>query len=478
MSEHFILAPSGAHRWMHCAGSLLFDYTVKDEDREEAKEGTLAHELAATYLNSEKTDTLEKEATDAEMVTHVLSYVEYCENLIFNGSVFYIERKFDLSEVYGLTPLQKGTLVSLGLSADPSGIADFVSFDMDTGILNVVDLKYGKGVEVFAKGNEQGGIYCCGAVNEIIETFGIDPEEIKLIRFTIFQPRIKKKPDVWEISIEELSEFKSEVWITVIYAMEVLSKILQARQSPNTVDFQEELKDFFHPSDESCSFCKGKGRCRAQEKYMENALAVSITGGVTEVENAFHNVGNLSNEELSIRLPVLDMMAKYIKALWSEAHGRMMNGNRVPGFKLTAGKKGNRYWIDEVKSEAELKRMKFKIEEMYDLKLKSPAKIQKECERKRSKIKWKKLQDFIDQKEASLTIVPEDDPRPDMTPEEVNFDNVQVIEEPVNDERASNPEIVKGIDEIFNQVQIETEETAKETGEKSLEEQMNELLNN
>lgn len=450
MSDHFILPPSGAHRWMNCAGSLLFDYTVKEEERPEAEEGVLAHEIAADRLNNRETAGINKEMEEC-----IQQYIDYCRSSL-NGSLTLIESPLDLNNTYDLVPLQKGILVSLGLDADPSGTADFISFNYDNGILDVVDLKYGRGVEVFAEGNEQGGIYCSGALDMVIEAFGLDITDIKKIRFTVFQPRIKKKPDVWEMDTGDLLQFRMKVRRAAEIGMKVLSIILKAKQSPETIDLQKELEAYFCPSDKNCRFCLGKGRCKAQERFMEKALGVAVTEGEAAVKTAFDNVGGLSNEDLSIRLPVLDMMTKYIKALWSEAHGRLMNGDKIPGFKLVSGKKGNRFWIDEKKSESELKRMKFKIEEMYDLKLKSPAKIEKECDRKRSKIKWKKLQDFIDQKEGSLTIVSEDDPRPDMTPAEVNFDDVQVIEEK----------------------QIEMEETVKETGEKSLEEQMNELFNN
>ena len=475
--EHFILAPSGAHRWMSCPGSLLFDYTVKEEEREEAKEGTLAHEAAAYYLNLGR-DVVEgveiegKAVINREMAGYVQQYIGYCKSL--KGDFTLVEAKLDLNNAYGLTSLQKGILVSLGLSADPSGTADFISFNIENGALDVVDLKYGRGVEVFAENNEQGGIYCCGAVGKIIETLGLDIIDIKKIRFIVFQPRIKKKPDVWEMNAEKLITFRNEVRTAAGMAMAVLSDILYAKQSSGATDLQKKLKDYFKPSDENCCFCLGKGRCKAQEKYMEKALGVTVTGGETAVKDAFDNVGNLSNGDLSIRLPALDMMTKYIKALWSEAHSRMMNGIRIPGFKLVSGKKGNRYWIDEKKSENELKRMKFKIEEMYDLKLKSPARIEKECDRKRSKIKWRKLQEYIDRKDSSLTIVPEDDPRPDMTPVEVevNFDDVRVIEE-------SGMATKEAFDSLDSDIpQIETEETAKETGEKSFEEQMNELFNN
>lgn len=51
--HHAKLSPSGAHRWMACAGSLALESKYPDSSSDFAEEGTLAHALAAICLEGE-----------------------------------------------------------------------------------------------------------------------------------------------------------------------------------------------------------------------------------------------------------------------------------------------------------------------------------------------------------------------------------------------------------------------------------------
>ena len=84
----------------------------------------------------------------------------------------------------------------------------------------------------------------------------------------------------------------------------------------------------------------------------------------------------------------------------------------MPGFKVVAGKKGNRQWANAKTAEETLKAMRVKLEDMYDLKLISPASAEKLA--KAGTIgprQWPKLKELITQSDGKPHVAPESDPR-------------------------------------------------------------------
>jgi hypothetical protein len=146
---------------------------------------------------------------------------------------------------------------------------------------------------------------------------------------------------------------------------------------------------------------------------------------------------------LAAALKKVDYLEDWAKAIRAEAERRMFDGAEVPGFKLVAGKKGNRAWSDRAQAEAMLKGMRLKVEEMYDLKLISPTSAEKLAPSydKLGKVKptkegmpepligprqWPKLCALITQSEGKPHVAPADDPRPAITVKAVadEFDDV------------------------------------------------------
>ena len=91
----------------------------------------------------------------------------------------------------------------------------------------------------------------------------------------------------------------------------------------------------------------------------------------------------------------------------------MLSGSEVPGYKLVAGKKGNRQWSDAKLAEETLKMMRLKESEMYDFKLISPTTADKLAKIGTIGIRqWPKLQELITQKTGSPHVAPVTDSRP------------------------------------------------------------------
>ena len=142
--SHSLFAPSAAHRWMACPGSMTFvDPTQPETDGGPfAAEGTAAHTLAARALEmkrdcafwiGEEIQVGERvfPVTD-DMAMHVQVYVDYVRDRAAKGHML-IEQWVDLTQHYGT---EAGGTLDAGVAAG--------------GELDVIDLKFGRGVKVFA----------------------------------------------------------------------------------------------------------------------------------------------------------------------------------------------------------------------------------------------------------------------------------------------------------------------------------------
>src|SRR5690606_17957678 len=143
--------------------STLFPYTTLFRSVSEyAAEGTKAHKLAEGIL----LDKIDEPADGTnEMFEHVSRYVEAVLEKWIPGAQLYVEQRLEFSP---WVPEGFGT-----------GDAVIVSDD----VLEIIDLKYGKGVQVDAENNPQLRLYALGAYNEFGALY-----DFQTVRMTIVQP--------------------------------------------------------------------------------------------------------------------------------------------------------------------------------------------------------------------------------------------------------------------------------------------------
>ena len=163
--DHAFLSASSAHRWLNCTLSPMLEKDIPDTVNEYTEEGTLAHEIAETILkhaigtiSDEEHDRILQELKEHEsfyegMLEEVKVYTDYC--LSKYGKV-YVEYTLDLSPY---VPESFGT-------ADCVVIHDHQ--------IEVVDLKFGKGVEVSPKDNPQLMLYGLGALEAFDYIYDIE----------------------------------------------------------------------------------------------------------------------------------------------------------------------------------------------------------------------------------------------------------------------------------------------------------------
>lgn len=195
-SVHAKLAPSAASRWINCPGSVRLSEGREDESSEHAKEGTFAHEIAELCLLGDM---------DAAELIGCTRTVEGSTFTLCEENAEHVQTYLDVVRAYEEDALDSWYELRVFWSLDPRvyGTADAVI--LRDGALEVIDLKFGKGVEVRAEGNPQLRIYALGA----LDTLGVEPD---VVRCHVVQPRhfaadTRGAHDVEELTIEELRDW-------------------------------------------------------------------------------------------------------------------------------------------------------------------------------------------------------------------------------------------------------------------------------
>lgn len=361
--KHALLGASSSARWLVCTPSARLEAMFPDEQSPYAAEGTIAHDLAESILRhkleGKKAPKLDDYST--EMVEAVNRYVDICEEKVneararSSDAEAMIEARLDFSR---WVPEGFGT-------GDMVIVAD--------GILEVIDLKYGKGVPVSAVENTQMRLYALGAydVNEFLY-------DVKSVRMTIVQPRLDSV-STDEMALEELLDWGEEIKPIAQRAWEGIGECT--------------------PCD-YCNFCKARHTCRA--------LADSCL-------TAFYKDGGklnqlLTDHEVSDILAMKDLITKWIKGVYDFAYEKALSGEKQwPGYKLVEGT-SRRTITDPDAAAQTLLDNGYKEKDIFKPReLEGITNLQKILGKKGVA---KYLEAYIDKPEGKPTLVPDSDKRP------------------------------------------------------------------
>lgn len=361
--KHALLGASSSARWLVCTPSARLEAMFPDEQSPYAAEGTVAHDLAEAILRhkleGKKAPKLDDYST--EMIEAVNRYVDICEEKVneararSSDAEAMIEARLDFSR---WVPEGFGT-------GDMVIVAD--------GILEVIDLKYGKGVPVSAVENTQMRLYALGAydVNEYLY-------DIKTVRMTIVQPRLDSV-STDEMSVEELLDWGEDIKPIAQRAWDGIGECT--------------------PCD-YCNFCKARHTCRALAN--------------TCLDTFYKNGGKLNqlltDREVSDILGMKDLITKWIKGVYDFAYEKALSGEKQwPGYKLVEGT--SRRTITEPDAAAKtLLDNGYKEEDIFKPReLEGITNLQKVLGKKGVS---DYLEAYIDKPEGKPTLVPESDKRP------------------------------------------------------------------
>nr|DAK12819.1 MAG TPA: Protein of unknown function (DUF2800) [Caudoviricetes sp.] len=303
-SKHAVLGPSSAARWLTCTASVeMAQKAPPPKESDFAREGTIAHSLADVEARREfKLPGHETYEADLEKV-----YGELLEHL--GGDLEAAEREYDAMHDYVAWYLDvlaeaKGDTGALLLEQRLAtgikgcwGTSDAVIIRGDT--IHVIDLKYGRGVEVSPVENPQFMLYALGALRAYRDML----EETRRVKMTVFQPRINNI-DTWEITVKDLEAWRDKV------AHPAARKALTGENTE------------FAPSESACKFCPAAGICKPRAESI-TAVAFDADPNIISLED---RAGYLA------RLGEIKSWVKHMEETSLElAYER---GETIPGWKV------------------------------------------------------------------------------------------------------------------------------------------------
>lgn len=374
--EHAKLSPSGAKKWMACAGSHRLEQEAEGE-------------FVPRFFSMEVTEA---------MAEYVQVYVDAVrarvEEYKLAGAVdvtLLVEQRLPIDHITG--------------EKDATGTADAVIIAVwpeGTALIDVGDLKTGMGVIVEAEENEQLQIYALGALRELDLLY-----DIKRVRLTIYQPRIKATPSDWEVGVEHVRAFEKKASQAAFHAIQVLH-----HEADGAVI--QHLN-----AGEHCSkcFCNARATCPKLDGWVQEQVGADFEVIVASDYNASAEAAVqasapvvLPDDTLAIKMQAVDLIEDWCRAVRAEVERRLLAGTPVPGFKLVQGKRGARAWSNAEEVEATFKSMRLKQDEMYDFKLISPTTAEKLL--KDTPKRWNRVTPLITQSDGKPSVAPESDKRP------------------------------------------------------------------
>jgi hypothetical protein len=378
MTKHAVLSASGSERWLACPPSARLEQEFESNTSIYAEEGRFAHHLAELYLrhylgvitkeqlNARIEELKKNEFYSQEMEDHVQTYVDIAAEKInaarakSKDAIVFLEQRLDFSY---WVPEGFGT-------GDLVLVAD--------GVVEVVDLKYGKGVPVSAIGNTQMRLYGLGAFWYYDMLYDID-----VVRMTIVQPRLDS------ISTEELSAAELLKWGNK--TVRPIAKL--------AFDGKGEFV-----AGEHCRFCKARYTCRARaEANLELAKYEFQDPPLLEQEE----IADVLGRATELRSWVADVLDYAL--VQARDHGA-----HWPGWKLVEGR-SNRKYTDEDAVADTLKGEGYKDKDIYEKVLKGITKMEKLLGKK----KFTELltdAELVIKPPGKPTLVPESDKRPEIDP--------------------------------------------------------------
>ena len=415
---HADLSASGSTKWIKCAASVQAERGIPNEDNVHSLYGSAAHALAECCLSEELParhflhmhlikpskkdafyidvasveDAYSEFVIEDEMIVGVQMYLDYCNNL--EGEDFWIEKKVFFGD---WVPDQWGTADYIKIktlkSADPKKFVDLR-------VVNVVDLKFGKGIKVFAEKNSQAMLYALGVYNDYYFMYEFIDDDI--FNIVIVQPRL-----------DHIDEYQITVGELLTWAEDVAAPAAKKTKAKNPA---------FTPGTHcDKSFCRARSGCKALAEYNSKAVFDDFDT-IEDIQTGKATVKDLTmldNREVGVILAQRKTIENFLKQLANHAYTEAMDGRAIFDHKIVMGQEGNRKFDDPKETEEWIWNNKLlkKKGDMFNHSLKSPPQIEKAI--KANGKKFDGLEEYYSRSAGAKTIVHISDKR-----QAINVDSV------------------------------------------------------
>ncbi len=396
-AEHSEYSPSGSSRWLNCTASIEYLKTfkrVQGESNFYAEEGTCAHELSAKAIDDELStmayigEKFNGIVVDTEMVKETQKYVDYVNGQVTWNSTLWVENKVSLQH---LEPKMFGTADAIIFSIDEFELENGV-YLVTEGELEIVDLKYGRGIVVEAIDNTQMMIYALGALSHLAKhnikfSPGLD------VKMTIVQPRAP----------HELGPIRSD-YMTVAqlkdFQKEVKASIAESK-SKNPV---------FKATEKGCRWCEAAPFCKAYANHNMEIAKIEFSEfelSPEEFKKTRPEPKELSETDLVNIMKHTKSIEYWLKSITAYCLEQLQQGKKVQGYKLVYGR-SNRAFKDQKEVEKILKEYGTEEERVYNTKFLTVAQLEKELTNE----EWELIKDLIFKPQGKISLAKESDARP------------------------------------------------------------------
>lgn len=324
---HALLSASSAERWLTCTPSARVEEALPDRPSAYATDGTAAHafaELRLRYLLKQTTKAEYKATYDATKVLHA-EVIEEWTHEDWDAIDSYVDYVMDRAQELDAEVIIEARVDYSRYAEGGFGTSDALLVSRNSGVVEAIDLKFGKGVPVSAIDNPQAKLYTLGGF------LGLDRDTqkaIKTFRWAIVQPRLEY------VGTDECSAAEMKDW------------------AENTVKPAAALawegKGKLVPSEKGCRFCKAAPTCRARAS--ENILLAQRDFTRHMDADGKFNIDleetQMSFEEMAKLLPQLDQFIAWANDMKARALVEVRDNNKtIPGYKLVRGR-AMRKWAE------------------------------------------------------------------------------------------------------------------------------------
>lgn len=333
--QHSPLGPSSMDRWLECPGSVGLSKGYPDTASSFADEGSFAHHVsqlcrandlpARCYIGLKSScGRFECDKAFAEGIQFFLDYTDEFET---NTHLVEQQVSYDAWVPGGFGTLDDGRLVD--------------------GICNLTDLKFGKGIKVYAKNNRQMWGYALGVFQDYGHLYDIEG-----FKLNICQPRLDH--------IDEDTVSTKEILLWARDQLEPTSKIALGNNAP-------------FKAGKHCQFCRARDGCNHRKEW----IMLQMLDDLDSLES-MKDPDLLSNDDLAELMEVKSLALNFWNDIERRALSEVQAGRAVgnPSWKLVAGR-GSRSWRDEEGAEQALRKTKLKVAEILPPKLITPPQAEK-----------------------------------------------------------------------------------------------------